>query len=146
MITIQGFGIPAVVWLAFLMGAIYSWGYAYMTDGEDSDVTVMYGRHFQSLIFALGISWWFVGTYDPPYFTSAYIATAMLMQVLTSIGFCTVCWLMSIRLQSRRVAKLIANPGDPVIGLTYETEWLCFTAMQTVTILVWGAREWRLLL
>lgn len=146
MITIQGFGIPVLVWFTFMLASTYSWVYAYMTDGEDQAVTMMYGRHFLSLIFGMSLSWWFIGIYEPPYFAEPFIAVAILVYVLTSIGISSVCWLMSIRLQSRRVAKLITNPGDPVIGLTYETEWICFMSMQTIAVLIWGAREWRLLL
>lgn len=144
MIVIEGYGITMLIWFVFILATTFSWGYAYLADSEDSSITVMYGRHFISLVFALALCWWLIGTYEAPFFTEPYLGAAVLFYILSSVSLSTTCWLLSVRLESIRVAALKTDPEYKVIGMTYETEWVTFATIQTIVVLVWGAHEWRL--
>ena len=143
MIVIDGFGIVCVIWFAFVIAATFSWAFAYLHGVEDPDYVMVFGRHWIGCVVGVILSWWIVGKYTAPFFDHPYIAMAVITHVLTSFGLAFALVKFCVTLRSSRIAKLMTEPGQKVMGPTYELEWVCFTLSQTLLMVLWGLNEWR---
>lgn len=142
MVVLGEISITFVIWFSFVVAATFSWVVAYLHDIEDRSCFATFGRHSLSGCVGLLFCWWVVGDYTPPFFNHSYVAIALITYAISSWGMIYQLARFGLFLQSSRVAALRTPSGEKITVPTYENEWVCFVAVQTVLLVLWSLSKW----